>query len=138
EAQSMGNWNVQKDTLEKIEILFNEQDGNGLSSVIDEFWNSWHVLSSKQDDPTARHVLKENTIAMLDTFKYIDTKLSELSADLTTNIQIKTTEANTYIDQIAQLNQEIRRIENLGDNANDLRDKRDLLTDKLADIVQIS
>lgn len=137
EAQSLGSWNIQKDTLEKIEILFNEQTENGLSTVIDQFWNSWQVLSAKQDDLTARHVLKENTIAMLDAFKHVDTKLSELHADLNDNIAIKMAEANTYIEQIAQLNIEINRIENVGNNANDLRDKRDLLADKLANLVQV-
>lgn len=138
EAQSLGSWNVQKDTLEKIEILFNEQTENGLSKVIDEFWNSWHVLSSKPDDLTARHVLKQNAIAMLDHFKYLDAKLTELATDIQTNIDIKTEEANTYITQIAQLNEEIRRIEGLGHHANDLRDKRDLLTDKLAGLAHIN
>jgi flagellar hook-associated protein 1 FlgK len=36
------------------------------------------------------------------------------------------------------LNGEIQRIEGLGDNANDLRDQRDLLTDKLSKIVNIT
>lgn len=137
EYQSFGNWNVQKDTLEKIELLFNEPSDNGLNEVISEFWNSWHVLSGKPDDLTARHVLKENTIAMLDSFKYTDTKLTELKEDLSTSIDIKTSEANTYIRQIAELNQEIKRIELVGDDANDLRDKRDLLADKLSQIAQI-
>lgn len=42
------------------------------------------------------------------------------------------------MSQIADLNKEIARIEALGDNANDLRDERDLYTDKLSEYMNIS
>jgi flagellar hook-associated protein 1 FlgK len=138
EAQSHGSWSVQKDTLGKLETIFNEPSDQGLRSVIDQFWNGWQDLSREPDNLTARAVVKERSLAMMDAFKHTDTKLKELSEDLTTGIEIKTTEANTYITQIAELNQEIRRIEALGDNANDLRDQRDVLTDDLSKIVEIN
>jgi flagellar hook-associated protein 1 FlgK len=138
EAQSHGNWSVQKDTLEKLELIFNEPSDQGLRSVIDQFWNGWQDLSREPDNLTARAVVKERSLAMMDAFKHTDTKLSELSEDLTTSIDIKVGEANNYVRQIAQLNEEIRRIEGLGDNANDLRDQRDVLTDELSKIVDIS
>jgi flagellar hook-associated protein 1 FlgK len=138
EAQSHGNWSVQKDTLEKLELIVNEPSDQGLRSVIDQFWNGWQDLSREPDNLTARAVVKERALAMMDAFKHTDTKLNELSEDLTTSIDIKVGEANNYIRQIAQLNEQIRRIEGLGDNANDLRDQRDVLTDDLSKIVAIN
>ncbi len=41
------------------------------------------------------------------------------------------------MNTIASLNEEIHRIESLGDNPNDLQDQRDLMTDKLSQIVNI-
>jgi flagellar hook-associated protein 1 FlgK len=137
EAQGHGAWKVQKDTLEKVELIMNEPSDQGLRSVIDQFWNAWQDLSREPDNLTARAVVKERTLAMLDAFKYTDTKLTELSSDLTKSLDIKIGEANTYITQISQLNKEIKRIEGLGDHANDLRDQRDVLTDSLSKIVQI-
>jgi len=137
EAQASGAWNVQKDTLEKVETIMGEPSESGLRSVIDQFWNAWQDLSREPDNLTARAVVRERTQAMIDAFQYTDTKLQELNNDLTSNISVKVGEANNYIKQIAQLNQEIRRIEGLGDNANDLRDQRDLITDQLSKIVHI-
>ncbi|WP_025027197.1 flagellar hook-associated protein FlgK [Caldalkalibacillus mannanilyticus] len=137
EAQAFGSWSVQRDTLEKLELIFDEPSDSGLRAVIDQFWNAWQDLSREPDNLTARAVVKERTQAMIDAFQYTDTKMAELNRDLTANINVKVGEANNFIRQIAQLNQEIRRIEGLGDNANDLRDQRDLITDQLSKIVQI-
>jgi flagellar hook-associated protein 1 FlgK len=138
EAQSFGTWNVQKDTLEKVELILNEPSDQGLRSVIDQFWNAWQDLSREPDNLTARAVVKERSLAMVDAFQHVDTKLNELSTDLTNSLDILTGQANTYISQVAQLNKEIRRIEGLGDNANDLRDQRDLITDQLSQLVQVN
>lgn len=138
EAQSHGYWNTQKNTLEKIELIFNEPSDQGLHSVIDQFWNAWQDVSRDPDNMTARTVLKERTLALVDTFQHLDNKLSQLSSDLSSSLDIKVSEANTYLNQIAQLNREIRRIEGMGQNANDLRDQRDLLTDNLSHLVDIN
>lgn len=135
QAQSLGNWQIKADTLEKIENIFNEPSDVGFRTVIDNFWNAWQDVSSSPD--IAASVLKERALAMIDTFKHIDTKLSELSQDLTTNIDLKVSEVNTYLTQIASLNQEIRRIEGLGNNANDLRDQRDLIVDHLSQLIDV-
>lgn len=137
EAQSYGDWNVQKDTLEKVESILNEPSDEGLRAVIDQFWNAWQDVSREPDNLTSRAVVKERSLAMVDAFQHVDTKLNELTSDLTTSLNILTGQANTYTSQIAQLNQEIRRIEGLGDNANDLRDQRDLITDHLSQLAQV-
>lgn len=137
EANSYGHWQVQHDTLSKIEQIFNEPSSNGLRSVIDQFWNSWQDLSREPENMTSRAVVKERAIAMLDAFQHADTKLKELEQDLDNAIDVKVKQANGLMEQIANLNQSIRRIEGQGQNANDLRDQRDHLTDQLAQLVKI-
>lgn len=102
------------------------------------FWNAWQELSKSPENTTARVLVKERALAMTDAFNQASKQLQDLSQDLTTNIGIKATEANTAISQIAKLNEDIYRIEGLGDNANDLRDQRDLLMDNLSKIINIS
>lgn len=38
--QSLGNWEVQRATLGRIEEIINEPSETGMSSVLDDFWNS--------------------------------------------------------------------------------------------------
>ena len=137
ENKDLGSWTVRKDTLEKLEAVFNEPSDTGVRQVIEKFWNAWQVLSKEPENVTARAALKENALAMTNTFNHTSKQLSDLSRDLTENISVKVREANTMIGQVARLNAEIFRVEGLGNSANDLRDQRDLLADNLSNIINI-
>jgi len=135
--KGLGDWTVQRDTLEKIETIMNEPSDYGLRSVLDSFWNSWQDLAGQPDNLTARSVVMENSLALTDTINDISAKLTDLNKDLSESINIKVDDANTLVTQIASLNDEIFRVETLGNKANDLRDQRDLLTDQLSKLINI-
>ncbi|CAG7634007.1 hypothetical protein PAESOLCIP111_03522 [Paenibacillus solanacearum] len=138
ENKSYGSWTVRKDTLDKLEAITNEPSDTGLRQVIENFWNAWQVVSKEPENTTARAALKENALAMTDTFNHTATQLSELKSDLTEDIDVKAREINTMLTQVASLNREIFRIEGLGNDANDLRDQRDLLADNMSKIINIT
>ncbi|GIO12278.1 flagellar hook-associated protein 1 [Cohnella xylanilytica] len=138
ENKTLANWTVRQDTLQKLETIFNEPSDTSLRSAIDNFFNSWNDLAESPEDETARKLVRENAMSMADAFNQTSKQLTELSEDLNENIEVKTTQLNTIISTIADLNGQIRRVEALGDNANDLRDQRDLLTDELSSIVNIN
>ncbi|OEF99501.1 flagellar hook-associated protein FlgK [Vulcanibacillus modesticaldus] len=135
--KSYGDWSIRRNTLEKIEAVINEPSEQGIRTVLDNFWNSWQELAGQPDNLTARSVVMETAMALTDTFNDIAYKFGDLKRDLEESIKIKVDDANTLITQIAELNGEIYRIERLGDNANDLRDQRDLLTDNLSKLINI-
>lgn len=138
ENQSQGEWSVREKTNMTIEGIINEPSESGLRSVMDKFWNSWEALNRDPSLLSARSSVRAEAINLIDTFKHIGSSLQTLSEDLKNNIDIKTEEANGIIQSIADLNKNIKKIEALGDNANDLRDKRDLLVDKLSTIVDVN
>ncbi|MFE5324116.1 flagellar hook-associated protein FlgK [Paenibacillus sp. NPDC056579] len=137
ENKNLGSWEVQSDTLEKIEAIVSEPSDSGIRTVMDSFWKSWSELSKNPEDVTGRKIVRENAIALADAFNLTSKQLKDLSNDLTENINVKVNEINSISTTIANLNSEIQRIEGLGDNANDLRDQRDLLTDQLSKIANI-
>lgn len=137
EYKSYGNFTVQYDTLSKLEGIVNEPSATGLRTVISNFWNSWSELSKNPENADGRKVVLEQMTAMVDAFNYTSKQLHDLKDDLTENVRINLETVNSLALSIAQLNGEIRRIEGLGDNANDLRDQRDLLTDQLSGLVNI-
>lgn len=137
ENKSLGSWQIRADTLEKIETIYNEPSDTGIRTVIDNFWKSWTSLSQDPENVTSRKVVRENAIALTDTFNQVSKQLTDMRSDLTANIDVKASQINTTLSTISNLNGEIRRIEGLGDDANDLRDQRDLLTDQLSNIISI-
>lgn len=138
ENKNLGDWSVRYNTLEKLEKIINEPSDTGIRQVIQNFWNSWQELSKAPDDLTARSVVKESALALTDAFNHTATKLNDLTNDLTSNINIMTTQINSIADGISRLNAEIYRIEGLGNNANDLRDQRDVLMDDLSRLVNVT
>ncbi|MDB5052776.1 MAG: flagellar hook protein FlgK [Bacilli bacterium] len=137
ENKASGDFNIQADTLDKLQSIMNEPTDTGIRTVMDNFWKSWSDLSKDPENVTSRKIVRENANALADAFNYTSKQLKDLSSDLTNNINVKSSEINTKISTIATLNDQITRIEGLGDNANDLRDQRDLLTDDLSKIVNI-
>ncbi|RUS42592.1 flagellar hook-associated protein FlgK [Cohnella sp. AR92] len=138
ESSNSGSWSVQESILAKLETIVNEPSESGLRSVIDKFWDSWYDLSENPEDLTARKLVSQTAQSLADAFNQSYDQLEDLQADLTENIRVKAAEMNTTIQTIAGLNDQIRKIEALGDNANDLRDQRDLLVDKLSSDINIS
>ncbi|WDH98289.1 flagellar hook-associated protein FlgK [Paenibacillus urinalis] len=138
ENSSLGNWEVQYDTLDKIQGIMTEPSDTGLQTVLDNFWGAWSDLSKDPENLTARNIVKETALALTDAMNLMSNQLNGLSQDLTNNVGVKAQEIQGYITSIGELNQTISRIESLGDNANDLRDQRDLLTDKLSKIANVT
>jgi flagellar hook-associated protein 1 FlgK len=138
ENKELGEWTVRKDTLEKLEAVVNEPSETGIRTVIENFWNAWQVLSKEPENLTARAALKEGALALTDSFNSTSKQLQDLSLDLTENVNVKVNESNSYLQQIASLNGEIFRTEGLGNDANDLRDQRDLLVDHLSGNINIA
>src|SRR5690606_7079985 len=138
ENKSFGRWTIQSDTLEKLEKIINEPSDSGLRTVLERFWDAWSDLSKDPELTDGRKIVRETAMAMTDAFYHTSRQLSDLSADLTENIEVKTNEINSLRTAITNLNSEIFRIEGIGDNANDLKDQRDALTDQLSKIVNIT
>jgi flagellar hook-associated protein 1 FlgK len=138
ENTNFGSWSIQRDTLEKLEAIVNEPSKTGFRTVMDNFYKSWSDLSKNPEDVTARRIVKETTLALTDAMNQISRQLDSLSQDLDSNIAVKSNEIQGYLGNIANLNSAIVKVESLGDNANDLRDQRDLMADKLSKIMNIT
>lgn len=136
--RSFGDWNIQSDTLSKLETIFNEPSDTGIRTVMDNFWTAWTDLAKDPESVTGRKIVRENALALVDAFNETSKQLSDLSADLTKNIGVKADEINSITNSIANLNDQIHRLESLGDNPNDLYDQRDYLVDQLSKIVNVT
>ena len=136
--RSLGDWEIQAETLAKLETIFNEPSDSGLTTVIDNFWKAWSEFSKDPENVTSRKIVRENALALADAFNETSKKLTGMQEDLTRSLNVNAEHINTLTAQVAQLNYEIMRIEGLKDNANDLRDQRDLLIDELSKLGNVT
>ena len=124
--------------LQKIEGVFNEQTIKGLSGSISDFFNSFRELASNPESAVARTVVRDNSVAMINNFQSVDRQVDNLTKELNSQIEAGVGEINQITKEIAKLNEKILSVEITGTNANDERDRRDLLVKRLADKVDIN
>lgn len=137
ENATTGEWASRKNSLEKLEVIINEPSNSGLRTVLDQFWESLQTLTTRPEDRSVRSAVRQRGMAVAETFNHMDQQLVDLQMDIDASIRIKVGEINNIATQIAALNEQIVKVEVSGDNANDLRDKRDLLVDQLSSLIKV-
>lgn len=139
EVNSLGYWEVKRDGLYFLEAIFNEPSDSGITTVLDEFFNSFQQLSKPENanSLSTRNLVRQNAITFANSINSMYNQMEKLVRDLNFDVVTTVEAINGYADQIAQLNEQIFRYEISGSAANDLRDQRNLLIDELSKLVNV-
>ncbi|NLO24517.1 MAG: flagellar hook-associated protein FlgK, partial [Clostridiales bacterium] len=135
----LGEWHSKSQLLGDVEMVFNEPSDAGLNTVIDKFFSALQELSNgeKAADLTVRETVRQTAIAFTNSLNDMAARFEKIQTDTNFAIETKVREINSYAQQISELNRQIMKYELDGSNANDLRDRRNLLVDKLSGIVDV-
>jgi flagellar hook-associated protein 1 FlgK len=136
--RELGRWNSMNKTLSQIESLFTEPSDESLGGILNDFWDSWSDLANYPENSGSRNSLVEKTNLLTAAFHRIYNRLRTLRDNVDEEISLSVDAINQRTDEIASLNAQISRAEVGGENANDLRDKRDLLIDELSEYVDVN
>lgn len=133
ENTSLGYWETRGKAFGDVEAILNDpmEDG-GLQEVMNQFWDSWQELSKNPESLTTRALVRQRGQALVYHFNHIGQQLDKLQNDLNSEIQVRVGEVNEITSQLAALNYSIASQEINGDSANDYRDQRNLLLDRLS------
>ncbi|HYY87973.1 MAG TPA: flagellar hook-associated protein FlgK [Chloroflexota bacterium] len=135
---SQGRWDARRDALRQVEAVVNEPSTNGLSSLMTKYWQAWQEVANSPSDTAVRASLIEQGKSLADAFQNASKQFIQQQRDLDQQVRLTVTDINSYADQIAQINLQISQVETAGMHANDLRDQRDQLLDKLSQLVKIN
>lgn len=140
EMASFGYHYAKANILEDVEGVFNEITNSGLQNVMNGFWNNWNELYKEPESLTIRGLVHESAVAFTETVSHLATQLNDIKQNLNKEIEIKVVDINNTLEQIADLNKKIKLVE--GENskikANDFRDQRNVLLDKLSRLVPVT
>ncbi len=137
ESTKLGYWDTTSKAITQMEDVLNEPSQYGLQKSLSEFWSSLQTLSANPENSGARGVAVQRGIAVADSFNYMHKSLTEIQTNLGKEIAITTKDVNSILQQIANLNEQITKVEPNGYLPNDLYDARDALLDQLSAIVPI-
>ncbi len=131
------NAQIQSEYFSRIEDVFLEPGVNGLSGRINLFFQSLQEFSTNVENLPVRQSVTVEAQALAALFNDTYSRLNSLRTDANQEIEGFVPEINSLAERIAELNGKIRVTEGSGNPANDLRDERDVLVDKLAGIADI-
>ncbi len=138
EEMNMGYHNVKKYGLSRIDTIFNDTQGGGLSEALDAFWEAWEEVSTDPTNIVSRQNLLYKTQSLCDTFHKMSKDLKEIQTDMDTEIENAVIRINDLAKQIAYLNEQVQAIEIKGVEANNFRDRRDALIRELGQLANIT
>lgn len=138
ESLAQGRWEARQKALEQVELIFGEPSESGLRAALDSFWQSLQDLAAAPESDAARSVVRQQAVALTDLIQSTYGQLEKLRSSIDQDIRTKVGEINVLASQVAELNVQISKAESMGNQANDLKDQRDLAITKLSKMVNLT
>jgi flagellar hook-associated protein 1 FlgK len=127
------------DAVGEIENLFQELEGEAFADAIKNLWESVQEIAKDPSNTVNQGVFIQRCNEFTTRAAAVYDGLCEYQDNMNYTVQQKVNEMNKYGARIAELNQQILRIEAAQvEKANDLRDERNQLTDELSKLAHIN
>ncbi len=124
--------------MNQIQDYFVDDDSvKGFTAVFNDMYASLQELQKSAGDSTLKSQMVGFANNLTFYFNEMSSNLNKIQEDLNEEIKVKVNEINSYAEEIASLNKQITVIELTGVTANELRDQRTLIVDKLAQVVDV-
>lgn len=135
--EDLGQVTVVRDELSRLESLFADARGQGLSGKLNEFFKALQDATTTPSQIAPRSAVLSHASALSSAFKQLHTDLVKARRAVDVQIGVTINEINSLTGRIAQFNTQIKSAEVSGQNANDLRDQRDLAVNELATRIEL-
>ena len=131
-------WGTREKYYVMIEQIYNEPHDISVRTNMDKFWQSWQELSMYPENKAARQAVVTRGESLAESISQRFKSLSGIGTLINSDIEANVKQINDYAKQIAEINSEIVRSKAMGDNPNDLLDRRDVLVEKLSGLANIT
>jgi flagellar hook-associated protein 1 FlgK len=138
ETGNQGYWEHLDKYLLMLEQVYNEPTENSIRFLMDKFWESWQELSLHPTEMGARQSVLEHGQTLIDGIHHAYGKVKDIREMLDQDVVGTVGQVNTLVKEIAALNEQIQKARALGDNPNDLMDKRDKRIEELAKYIDLT
>jgi flagellar hook-associated protein 1 FlgK len=116
----------------------NSAGNHGISSGLASLFNAFQTVAGDPRSLATRQVLISKASDLAGRFQEVDRRLDTVVTALDESIQADVRSANSLMDEVSKLNQQIGQVESLGEGrANDLRDLRQQKLEELSGIVRV-
>ena len=138
QANGEGYWQARDKYLLMVEQVYNEPGDSSVRSAMDRFWEGWQELSIHPEQMATRSAVLQRGETVIEGIQNRYQRLDRIRTMLDDDIRATVQQVNEQLNEIAQLNREIVKVEAAGDNPNDLLDRRDLLVERLSGLIDVT
>ena len=139
EAGRCSFYQTTADTMEEVESLLGELNGEAFQANMHDLWTSVQELAKDPSSSIVQGLLVQRAGEFIERAVNIYEGLSFYQNNLNLQIKQKVEQINEYGNRILKLNEQIRCVEAGGiERANDYRDARNQLLDELGQMVNIT
>lgn len=131
-------WETREKYYSMIEDIYNEPDEISVRGNMDKYWQGWQELSMYPESQAARQAVVTRGESLAESIQQRFKSLAGVGTLLNGDIEASVKQVNNLTSQIAKLNEEIVKSKAMGDNPNDLLDRRDVLVENLSKIANIT
>jgi len=136
---TLGQWNTRSEEMEFIESILDETADTGtLSAALSDFYEGLSNLTTQPDSEEVRTNLQQNAIKLCEKMNYYYSQLVDLQDSYNDSMSATVDNINDLLTGIANYNEEIYAYEAGGQQANELRDRRNTMLDELSQLVDIT
>ncbi len=135
-GQDKANSDFKKNVLEELSTYFPDIDGVGIKADLNKYFDLWQSFADNPDNEAMKIALAQQTQTLSQTLSQTRDKITTLQDTVDAQMVTYVNEVNSMAEEITQLNVAINQVESISeDNANDLRDKRNLLEQSIAKLI---
>lgn len=133
-----GEYSSKAHYMAEIENYFNDISVDGFTKTYNSLNDSLQELQKNPSSLTVRTQVINYGKSLTEYFNSLSRNLESIQAECNFEVRNQVDQVNSSAKQIAALTQQINTLEVSGGKANDLRDQRALLIDKLSEIANVA
>ena len=133
-----GGYATKSNYMSQIQSYLNEIQLEGFTTTFDKMYDTIQELEKDPANLTVRTQVTNVAQSFCEYFNSLFTNLQAVQEDCNFEIKNQVDRVNAIAAEIASLTKQINTVEIGGSNANDLRDARNLMVDKLSEIINVS
>jgi len=138
QESGLGSLEAQQGAMRLVEAVFNEAPGLAVNDLMNRFWDSWQELANNPEIAGTRQAVLQSANLLIDQLHTMSSELTQARFDIGVSLDAAIDDVNSIVKEISLLNVEISGAEATGAQANDLRDKRDVLVQNLSKLLDVT
>lgn len=138
ESPKYGSLQVQNEYFSGMEAIFNEPSSTSISASINGLFGTCNELGKDPNSVSGKNMFVESAKFLSNNLTVAYNKLNTYSESVNKQIETVVSDVNKMLEQLTELEKEIKIVQATGKNPNDLMDMKDQILDELSFKIDIN